>query len=163
MRRQLTHRRTALTPVGDWVHPEELVPVPENAGWPRPAAATAFEGPAYPATARRDGVEGGVLVAFVIDKEGEVEYPTISIIESPSEPAFVRSVCVFLRTGTFTWLPHAPVRGLIVMPFVFTLTGGPLSTPLPPPQPDRRSIRDSLRHLSPSDLSTWIESRPHCL
>lgn len=144
------------------VHPEEVIIPPAEAEWPRPAGDPTTDFPHYPVGARNAGVEARVVTAFVIGESGRVEYPTISIIARPYDGEFERSVCTFLRTARFSWSPHSPVRGLVIMPFEFTLSSTTVTQPLLP-RPDLRSLGDSLRDMTPQQRAAWIESKPHCL
>lgn len=143
--------------------PEQVIVPPEYVDWPRPVSTGEF--PHYPPGARRDGVEARVIVAFVIDEDGRAEPGTISILQpKPGHHDFESSVCTFLRTSAeFSWAPHSPMRGLVVMPFEFTLSGGSgLLAETLPPMPDLRAVKDSLRHMSPAQLAAWVESKKHC-
>ena len=136
--------------------PEEIIVAPDSSRWLR-AASNGY--PHYPPPARDAGVEGEVLLAMVIDEHGRVEYPTVSILRATSGD-FVHSVCTYLREARFNWDGHAPARALVIMPFVFTLSGVDVRQPLPPSRPDHSG--DTLRSLSPAGLAAWIESKPHC-
>jgi TonB family protein len=140
------------------LHPEEVI-VPDEAFWPK-EVVTAGAALRYPADARRAGVEGRVVAAFVIDTMGRVEYPTISIVQATSYPGFVRSVCDYLRLAEFKWA-DVPARALVVMPFEFRLPGPGVTAPLPA-KPDLRAVTDSVARLSAQQRSAWIESMPHC-
>lgn len=144
------------------VRPEAVLIPPELAAWPQPVANGQF--PHYPPGLRNMGVEARVVTAFVIDESGRPEYRTISILESPATHGeFVTSVCTFLRSGAeFSSAPHAPARALVIMPFVFTLEGVAV-TERPSPEPNLSAVRDSTRHMSPTELSAWVEAKPHCV
>ena len=143
------------------LRPEQVIIPPEHADWPRPVQNGQF--PHYPQEARSTGVEGRVVVAFVIDAEGLPEAGTISILQSTApRREFASSVCAFLRSDAkFSWYPHAPLRGLVVMPFEFRLNGVTAPEALPP-TPNLEALGDSLRGMSPTQLASWIESKPHC-
>lgn len=144
-------------------HPEQLVIPPRKAEWPRPVPNGEF--PQYPPHARDNGVEARVITAFVIDESGRPEYPTISILQPSPSPDFVdfaSSVCKYLRTDArFSFASHPPARALVVMPFEFTLSGVIVRLPLPP-KPDLDAVSDTLRRLSASELTAWIDSKQHC-
>lgn len=143
------------------LHPEQLITPPEGADWPREINNGQY--PHYPKDARRNGVEAYVLAAFVISEDGRPEPRTISILQSPrGYPDFASSVCTFLRNGAqYSWETQAPARVLVVMPFIFQLTGVTVTQALPP-EPDLRPVRDSVRQMSPTELAAWIESKKHC-
>jgi hypothetical protein len=138
--------------------PEQVIIPPENADWPHQITNAQF--PHYPPDARSTGIEARVIVAFVIGGDGRVEPRTISILQSPPAPrGFASSVCPFLRSGAeFSWDPHPPARGLVIMPFEFKLPGSVLTEMLPP-MPDLQTLRDSLQHMSPPELAAWVESQ----
>lgn len=144
------------------VRPEELVIPPEMSEWPRAVPNGHF--PHYPPAPRSNGVEARIVAAFVIDQNGRPEYRTISILQSPvMHREFVRSVCEFLRNDAeFSWGTHAPARALVIMPFEFSLQGVPV-TEMMPPAPNLAATSDSLRRMSPTALSAWVQSKPHCL
>jgi len=143
--------------------PEQVIIPPGLAHWPRPVPNGQF--PHYPKDARSAGVEGRVLAAFVIDEAGRPELVTISILQSSSSPRrreFVSSVCTFLRDDArFSWDPHTPVRGLVIMPFEFHLSSRLVTEPILP-MPDLKPVGDSLRQMSPPELARWIDSQEHC-
>ena len=143
------------------VRAEQLIIPPDMSGWPRQLSNGEF--PHYPPVPRNSGVEARVVTSFVIEQSGRPEPRTISILQSPgAHPEFVRSVCAFLRNGAeFSWGPQAPARTLVVVPFEFTLQAALVTEPLPP-EPNLSALRDSIRRLSPGELATWIESKPHC-
>ena len=143
------------------VHPEDLILPPPGARWPQPAGGGLMEGPHYPTAARDAGIEDRIVAAFVMDTQGHVEYPTISIVKRASEPGFTESVCAFLRRAEFNWAPHVAARGLVITAFEFTLDGGSMRHPLPP-RVNLDSLRDVPRHFTPEQLAAWIESMPHC-
>lgn len=107
-----------------------------------------MEGPRYPVAARDAGIEDRVIAAFVVDDQGRVEYPTISTLKRASEPGFAQAVCAFLRGAEFGWEPHAAARGLVIMPFEFTLAGSAVVRRPLPPAPNLDSLRDVPRHFT---------------
>lgn len=104
------------------------------------------------------------MTAFVVGENGRPEDRTISILESPAaHREFVTSVCTFLRDGAeFSWGPHGPARALVIVPFVFQLSGVALTEMLPP-EPNLRALRDSIRDMPPGQLAAWVESKQHCV
>jgi TonB family protein len=144
-------------------HAEQVIVPPEYADWPRQVSTGEF--PHYPPGARGAGVEARVIMAFVVDEGGRVEPGTISILQpAPAHRDFESSVCMFLRTNArFSWVPHSPARGLVVLPFEFTLSGGSdVFAEALPPMPDLRAVKDSLRLMLPPQLAAWVESKQHC-
>src|SRR5512146_941745 len=140
------------------VSPESVIVVPFRAQWLEPATA---EFPHYPTGPRNAGVEARVLAAFVINQQGQVELPTISFIDVGVESDFHDAVCDLLRRAAFQWSSHAPARGLIVMPFDFTLGNTRITKPLPPMR-DLAPITTELAAYSPPQLVEWLQARPHC-
>lgn len=139
--------------------PEQVIIPPELARWPSPLTRHA---PRYPADVRALGLPGLVIVAFVIDTAGRVELPTVSIVKHPTHPSFVYAVCDFLATARFDWRPHAPVRGLVIVPFSFSLTGPNGEVSVEPIVPDPRDLGPRWNEMSPTELAAWIERQPHC-
>lgn len=78
--------------------------------------------PRYPESLRRAGIEGDVVVKFVVDTTGRVEMRTIEVMRS-THSAFTDAVRETLARLRFA--PGAAgerkVRALAVMPFHFTL------------------------------------------
>jgi periplasmic protein TonB len=79
--------------------------------------------PAYPEMLRNSGIEGRVVVEFVVDEHGQPEQGSIRIVQSDND-LFADAVRVALRRMRFT---AAEVGGkrvsqLVQMPFVFTLS-----------------------------------------
>jgi hypothetical protein len=75
---------------------------------------------------------------------------------------YERLLITFLRNGAqYSWEAHAPARVLVVMPFIFQLTGVTVTQPLPL-EPDLHPVRNSVRQMSPPELAAWIESKKHC-
>ena len=78
--------------------------------------------PSYPAALRVSGVEGEVLVLFVVNEAGRVESSTIRFVRS-DHVLFERSVHEALRDMRFVpaEVGGRKVRQLVQMPFMFTL------------------------------------------
>jgi len=140
------------------VSPESVIVVPFRTQWLQPATA---EFPHYPTGPRNAGVEARVVAAFVINQRGQVELPTISFIDVGVESDFHDAVCEFLRRAVFRWTSHAPARGLVMMPFDFTLGNTRITKSLPP-MPDLKSTTAELGAYSPQQLVDWLQARPHC-
>jgi serine/threonine-protein kinase len=79
----------------------------------------------YPATMRRAGIEGRVLLQFVVETDGRVRPETVEVIESThalfEAPAETTIAQCFFRPGR---VDGVPVRVLVQMPIDFTLGGG---------------------------------------
>jgi TonB family protein len=137
--------------------PEELLMLPEGSETPQPTVLGRVR---YPSSERASGEGATVVVGFVIDTSGAVEYGTISFLQT-ARSSFLRSVCDALRTTRFAPAVSQgrPRRSLVVMPFQFA------------------PLRDVLRGLPPFDLpSYWralanqprdsvisqLERAPHC-
>ena len=131
--------------------------------------------PHYPDDARAKGVEADVIVVFVVDTNGRVEVPSISLIkerphfrnlkqplgEFPSfdDPVheFREAVCKFLPELRFTYRPRTPRRpALEIMPVEFTLDRGP-------DVPDVKPLGDAMRSMPRSELIDRLGSYPHCV
>lgn len=79
--------------------------------------------PKYPASLRAAGIEGRVVVQFVVDTLGRAELGDLQVVESP-HPLFVDAVRSALARYRFTIGEAAgrKVRTRVQLPFVFTLT-----------------------------------------
>ena len=78
--------------------------------------------PRYPESLRRAGVEGDVVVKFVVDTTGMVEMQTVEIVRSTHDAftAAARETLARLRFYPST-VGERKVKALAVMPFRFTL------------------------------------------
>lgn len=78
--------------------------------------------PRYPESLRRAGVEGTVLVKFVVDTTGRVDMASIEVVRSTHE-AFTTAVREALARLRFnpSMSGHRKVPALAMMPFQFTL------------------------------------------
>ena len=78
--------------------------------------------PRYPESLRRAGVEGDVVVKFVVDTTGMVEMQTVEIVRSTHDAftAAARETLARLRFFPST-VGERKVKALAVMPFRFTL------------------------------------------
>jgi protein TonB len=78
--------------------------------------------PRYPTSLREAGIEGRVVVQFVVDTLGRAEVDELHVVESP-HPQFVESVRAALARYRFTVGESAgrTVRTRVQMPFQFTL------------------------------------------
>jgi protein TonB len=78
--------------------------------------------PRYPESLRRAGVEGDVIVKFVVDTTGRVDMGTVEIMQSTHDAftAAVRETLARLRFLPST-VGERKVKALAVMPFRFTL------------------------------------------
>ena len=79
--------------------------------------------PRYPEVLRTSGVEGQVIVEFVVDERGRAEEGSLRFVRSDN-PLFEEAVRVALRRMRFTpgEVGGVKVRQLVQMPFVFTLS-----------------------------------------
>jgi TonB family protein len=89
-----------------------------------PSATTVDGSPSavYPASLRAAGVEGDVLVQFVVDAEGEAVPSTLKVIKS-SHDLFTQAVSTALPKMRFvpTQLKGKSVRQLVQQPFAFRI------------------------------------------
>ncbi len=79
--------------------------------------------PRYPELLRSAGVEGRVMVRFVVDTTGRVERGSVTVVESHHDE-FAKSVIEALRQARFepAELEGRRVRQLVEQPFEFRLT-----------------------------------------
>ena len=142
------------------LHPEDVEVVPFASPWPRRVPQTFglanANGPRYPGESAR------LTVAFVVDRDGGVEYRTISIIDSLPNEKFVESVCDFLRYASFAWEPHEPMRGLVLLSYGVALTRDSAKLLSGSDHLQLSRLVETLGSLSPAELSEWIEARRHC-
>ena len=75
----------------------------------------------YPAEQRAAGVNGHLIIQFVVDTVGRAEPGSLKMIRSDHED-FARAVRTFLETTTFTPAVKGgrKVRQLVQQPFIFT-------------------------------------------
>ena len=78
--------------------------------------------PRYPEALRRAGVEGDVVVKFVVDTTGRIDMGSVEILKSTHD-AFVAAVRETLAKLRFApaFSGERKIRALAVMPFHFTL------------------------------------------
>jgi TonB family protein len=109
-----------------------------------------------PVSGRYDEAEP--VVAFVIDTAGRVEGPSISFVQSASQP-FRMTVCRFLRGARYVPQPTSerPVRTLVVQPFIFSRQVGALRSGLMVDDWNRRVATSSR-----DDLFAYLTGLPHC-
>src|SRR5688572_18658848 len=75
--------------------------------------------PVYPKEARESEKSDTVIVAYVVDTTGRVEYRTISVLRRPRDYTFTKAVCYSL--ARFQLSPPPTARMLVVQPFAFTI------------------------------------------
>ena len=87
-----------------------------------PRLAGRFADPRYPAALREAGIEGRVVVQFVVDTLGRAELDALQVVES-AHPQFVESVRAALARYRFTVgeASGRKVRTRVQLPFDFTL------------------------------------------
>ena len=101
--------------------------------------------PRYPETLRNAGIQGEVLLQFIVDSTGKAEMNTLKVLRS-SHPDFVMAVKSVLPTYEFepAILMNRKVPQIVQMPFEFCFNGGvsPVIRPdtgrfwaAPPPRP----------------------------
>jgi TonB family protein len=88
----------------------------------QPAAMRGSSGTVYPAALRAAGVEGTVLVSFVVDEQGAVDMGSFRVLRSDHE-AFTDAVRQALPGMTYVpaEVDGARVKQLVQQPFVFNL------------------------------------------
>lgn len=78
--------------------------------------------PEYPSILREAGIEGQVVIQFVVERDGTVEQPTVQTLSSShrgfEEPARAMIEGCRFRAGA---VRGEPVRTLVQMPVIFTL------------------------------------------
>ena len=87
-----------------------------------PRLAGRFADPRYPAALREAGIEGRVVVQFVVDTLGRAELDELQVVQG-SHPQFVESVRAALARYRFTVgeAGGRKVRTRVQIPFDFTL------------------------------------------
>lgn len=82
--------------------------------------------PRYPQILQTAGVEGGVLVAFVVDRTGDVDAGSIKVLRS-THKLFTEAVAAALPKMHFlpAILHDAAVRQAVRMPILFSVAGSP--------------------------------------
>jgi len=95
---------------------------PSSSDLPSPTAVDGNPPAVYPASLRRDGVEGDVLVQFVVDDEGRADTSSFKVIKS-SHDLFTQSVFSALPQMRFVpaQLKGKSVRQLVQQPFAFRI------------------------------------------
>jgi TonB family protein len=141
------------------IAPRKVQPAAPAANRPAPALANdhpvmALPGspqPRYPDILKTAGVEGGILVAFVVDADGTVDTTTLKIIHS-THGLFRDALIAALPAMRF--LPAEvngqAVRELVQEPFVFTIAGSVLSSP----EGQRATLERLLSATGPSEILT---------
>lgn len=79
--------------------------------------------PRYPPALRAAGIEGRVIVRFVVDTAGRAEEASIQVLDS-SHPQFTDAVRTALVRMRFepAWVGRSKVRQLVDLPFTFELS-----------------------------------------
>jgi len=90
---------------------KQVAPLPDN------------RGPRYPDPLRRAGVQGDVLMEFVVDQTGRVDMSTVKVLRS-SDPQFTAAVRGSLPSWRFApaEVNGRRVKQLVQMPFQFALS-----------------------------------------
>ena len=96
------------------------------------AARPDQEAPRYPDALRNAGIQGEVLVQFVVDTLGSAEMSTFKVLRS-THPDFTYAVRSAVASMRFypAEIGHRKVRQLAQMPFHFCLNGGARPRPVP--------------------------------
>lgn len=119
----------------------------------------------YPETARRAGIEGQVVIQFIVNEQGNVE-----------EPRIVRSVHPLLDEAAVDGIrEHArfrpgrqrgePVRVQFSLPIIFRLQTGPVEdsrsrqSPPPPVRPDGEGVNTGERGIDLSGMTSLATER----
>lgn len=78
--------------------------------------------PIYPDSLRMTGIQGRVVLEFIIDRRGHVEPRSFSVVESP-HPGLSDAALRAMRTAVFTpaEIRGRPVRVLVRVPLDFRL------------------------------------------
>jgi TonB family protein len=85
--------------------------------------------PRYPDILKTAGVEGGVLVSFVVDETGAVDAQSVRVLRSTHQ-LFAKAVTSVLPQMHFlpAILNNVPVRQVVRLPILFNIMDSPLST-----------------------------------
>lgn len=148
---------SAPRPTGSRIHaPDDLLVFPEGGDAPQPIVTPPVR---YPGGERARKTET-LIVAFVVDTTGSVEYPTISFLQAARRPLH-QSVCNALSATRLSpgLSQGRPQRSLMVMPFSFAVLRDVLQGM---PTVDMASYRRTLANQPRDSLIAQLERAPHC-
>jgi hypothetical protein len=130
-----------------------------DSGEQRPMGASRM--PRYPQDARLRNVEAIAWLAFLVDTNGRVEYPSITFLKDPPPSEFRESVCDYLRSFRLTPVVRdgRKRRALQLQPFVFALTGGGR---LEGVRVDMKAEDRAVRSVPLDTAFALFEKLPHC-
>jgi hypothetical protein len=136
--------------------PEELLMLPEGGDAPQLVVTPHVR---YPGGERARATET-VIVGFVVDTTGTVEYGTISFLQ-PARPALHKSVCNALSATRLSpgLSQGRPQRSLVVMPFSFAVLRDVLQGM---PTFDFASYRRALANQPRDSIIAQLERAPRC-
>ena len=85
--------------------------------------ADGFKGPQYPATLKAQGIEGSVLVQFVVNADGSAEMSSFKVLRTDN-PGFTNAARDAIAAGQFNpaLVGGRAVRQLMTQPFAFSLS-----------------------------------------
>jgi hypothetical protein len=137
--------------------PDALLILPADDDAPRAIGRAA---PRYPHVERARRTPATVVAAFVVDTAGNVEYQTISLLETAAAP-FVQSVCDALGSTRFTpaVMQGHRRRALVLASFGFAVFR---DGPGEPPTPNVASYRRALADQPRDSIIARLERAPHC-
>lgn len=131
---------------------------PDESTSPQPAPCRGPTcGMQYPTGPRSKGIEGDLVVAFIINAAGRAELKSASFIKDSETPEFRESVCAFLDGRQFMFPPGvASRRVLILMPVQFNVKRPTTLT-------DLKAAEHAMRQMPRVELLQQLNSFHHCL
>jgi TonB family protein len=101
-----------------------------------------------------------VVVAFIVDTTGRVEYPTVSFLQTARQPLH-ESVCDVLRAARFSpgQSQGRTQRAVVVVPFSFAVLRDVLEGM---PTFDIASYQRALANQPRDSVIAQLERAPHC-
>ena len=117
----------------------------------------------FPVDAARAGVQGAVIVAFVVLPNGRVDRDSRTLIYFDGHQIYAKHVCDFLLAARFEPAPPDERGFRVIFPARFTVPGGtPRDTSEAVFQDTQRRLRMRLASLTESESRVWFAARPAC-
>lgn len=117
----------------------------------------------FPVDAARAGVQGAVIVAFVVGPNGRVDRDSRTLIYYDGHQIYAKHVCDFLLAARFE-PAAADDRGmLVIFPGRFTVSGGtPRDAGELAFQETQRRVQVRLAMMPEAESQAWFAARPSC-